>query len=189
MLIKTLLLACAAFAGTNIDDLFINMFFFSTAESAVQKRQIVLGKYLGMGILTAVSMLGALGLQQLNTEYLSLLGVIPVGLGIRQIVVSLRGHTEDDKPAAASRFLWLGMTLMTIANGADNVGVYLPLFSAFSIRQMILSTGVFAVMTGLSCVLADCLSALPLLSRLLEAHRQRIVPAVYLILGLYILFF
>ena len=189
MIFKTFLLACTAFAGTNIDDLFINMFFFSTAETSAKKTQITLGKYLGMGMLTAVSMLGAFGLQQFNTKYLSLMGVIPIALGVREIIRSIKNTDSDDALSEHTGALWIATALMTIANGADNIGVYLPLFSSFNPLQMLISAIVFALLTGLSCVLAERLVNLPVIQKILKEHQNKIVPAVYLLLGLYILFF
>ncbi len=189
MIFKTFLLACTAFAGTNIDDLFINMFFFSTADTSSKKTQLTLGKYLGMGFLTAASMLGAFGLQQFDTKYLSLMGLIPIALGIREIISAFKSTDDDETVSQQKGAMWLATALMTVANGADNIGVYLPLFSSFNAPQMLISAIVFAVLTGLSCLLADRLVNLPVIQKVLKKHQSKIVPAVYLLLGLYILFF
>ena len=189
MIFKTVILACAAFAGTNIDDLFINMFLFSTAETSAKKAKITLGKHLGMGLLTVISMLGAFGLQQFNSKYLSLMGLIPVALGVREIIHAVNGDDDDEETSERTGVLWLTTALLTIANGADNIGVYLPLFSSFNALQMLISAIVFAALTGLSCVLAERLSNLPVIQKLLKKYQNKIVPAVYLLLGLYILLF
>jgi cadmium resistance protein CadD (predicted permease) len=51
-------LGIGAFLATNIDDLFILMVFF--ANRRFPASQIVLGQYVGMGSLLAVSLLGLL---------------------------------------------------------------------------------------------------------------------------------
>jgi cadmium resistance protein CadD (predicted permease) len=48
----------AAFVATNIDDIFILMIFFSTHRFHIY--DIVLGQYLGIGSLIAISALGSL---------------------------------------------------------------------------------------------------------------------------------
>jgi len=48
----------AAFAATNIDDIFVLMVFISSLSFPV--RHIVLGQYLGIGLLIAISVVGSL---------------------------------------------------------------------------------------------------------------------------------
>ena len=80
------------------------------------------------------------------------------------------------------------MALITIANGADNIGVYIPLFAGFSLWQMGTALSVFSLMTGLWCLLSIRLSDLPVLQKLLRKYKPVLIPAVYILLGLYILF-
>ena len=78
--------------------------------------------------------------------------------------------------------------LVTIANGADNLGVYIPLFSGFVPWQLLAAVCVFAIMTGLSCLLAAKLSRIAVLARFLKRWRKVIIPVVYILLGLYIIY-
>ena len=48
----------SAFVATNIDDLFILMLFFSSPN--FQKGQVVIGQYLGIGMLVIISTVGSL---------------------------------------------------------------------------------------------------------------------------------
>ena len=48
----------AAFAATNIDDIFVLMMFFSSSMIFPVK-QVVLGQYIGIGLLVAISALGS----------------------------------------------------------------------------------------------------------------------------------
>ena len=50
----------AAFAATNIDDIFVLMMFFSSSSSMTfPVKQVVLGQYIGIGLLVAISALGS----------------------------------------------------------------------------------------------------------------------------------
>jgi len=187
MMPETILIAIAAFAGTNIDDLLINIFLFADARTAKDARRLTLGKYLGTGALTALSILSAFGIQLLSFRFLSLLGFVPIALGIRTIIAVLRGNAENASPQNTSRTLWLNMMLVTVANGADNLGVYIPLFASFTALQMAAAVCVFAAMTGLSCFAAAKMSHAAPVSSFLTRYRFVIVPAVYILLGLYIL--
>lgn len=56
---ETLILSITSFIGTNIDDMFINTLFFSEAETKADGKRIICGKYLGIGTLIILSILGA----------------------------------------------------------------------------------------------------------------------------------
>lgn len=186
---KTILLSTIAFISTNIDDLFINMIFFAQYHTKETTRSIVAGKYLGIGILTAISLLGAYGLQMLPGKWLSLLGLVPIALGIKAILSALHAQESEEDSNTPAQTLWLSMMLITIANGADNIGVYLPLFASFTGWQIGAAILVFALMTGIWCFLSKQLTGLPLLQKLLTKYKPILIPLVYILLGFYILFF
>ncbi|MBQ9747881.1 MAG: cadmium resistance transporter [Clostridia bacterium] len=178
----------AAFVGTNIDDLFLNAVFYAEADTPRKKRHILLGKYLGIGLLILVSLLGAWGLTLVPEKLLGLLGLIPIALGVRAIVSTIKGQSDEQTPTAQrAGGLLARVILITVANGADNLGVYIPLFTGFNRHELLICLAVFALMIALWCLAGSRLSALPLLHRLLSRYRHVIVPVVYVSLGLTIL--
>lgn len=187
-MIYTIFASVMAYVATNIDDMFINIFLFSTTHSKKDDVSIVLGKYLGTGLLVAFSCLGAYGAQSFIREYIHFLGIVPVLLGIKEIWSNIKGQAGEDQPSVAKGFV-LSTALITIANGADNVGVYIPLFASFSTVQLAVMARVFCVMTALWCATGKRRTKLPAIATALEKHSTVIVPAVYILLGLYILFF
>lgn len=48
----------------------------------MKRRHIVIGQYLGIGALTTISIIGALGVSLIPHEYVGLLGLVPIYLGI-----------------------------------------------------------------------------------------------------------
>ena len=103
-MIETFILSITSFIGTNIDDMFINTLFFSEAETKADSKRVVCGKYLGMGILIILSILGAFGLQFLPQHYIGYLGLVPICLGIKEIIVNIKskGAEETDDNAKKS---------------------------------------------------------------------------------------
>ena len=78
--------------------------------------------------------------------------------------------------------------LITLASGADNIGVYVPLLAGFTFGQMMFCTVIFFVMTGLFCILGKKLADMPVFRTIMEKYRQILTPVIYIILGLYIIF-
>ena len=73
-----------AFVATNIDDIFVLMMFFSSLTFPV--RQVVLGQYIGIGLLIAISVLGSLIALVVPTYIIGLMDIIPIAIGIKNLV-------------------------------------------------------------------------------------------------------
>ncbi len=185
---QVIITAVLSFAATNLDDIFILMLLFSAAGDPSHSRCIALGQFCGVGILTAASLLGAAGLGLLPKAFLRLLGLVPFGLGLRAWL--RRKRSQGDAPVKpAGEGAVLGTALLTVANGGDNLGVYLPLFAGYHWKQSLLVVLIFGLMTGLWCLLGKRLAALPGVGDLLRRHGSVLVPWVLMLLGLYILLF
>ena len=179
---ETLAAAAAAFAATNIDDLFVLMLLFGQAGDRARRRKICLGQLLGIAALTAVSAVCALGLGRIPARYLRLLGLVPVVLGIRAWR-DRNGQEETDAPAVGL----LGTAALTVSNGGDNLGVYIPLFAGLEAGRLLLCAGTFAAMTLLWCLLGSRLASLPRVGEAIRKYRGVLVPTVLVLLGLHIL--
>lgn len=188
-MLEIFILSITSFLGTNIDDMIINTFFFSSAKSKKEIRSIILGKYIGIGLLVLVSVLVSLGLGFLPMKYIGYLGLIPIALGIKEIISNYKKDDDEDSKTEnikGSDLIW-NVALVTIANGADNIGVYIPLFAGFSFIEYAIFCGVFLLLIALWCVLGQQIAKLPSLKNMIDRYKKVIVPSIYILLGLYIL--
>lgn len=174
--------AAAAFTATNLDDLFVLMLLFGQAENTGGRMRITAGQYLGIFTLTAVSMAAALGLGHIPPQYLRLLGLVPVALGIRAWVQREREEEDEGRGVGV-----LATAALTVANGGDNLGVYIPLFAGKPLAQLVGIAAVFGVMTGLWCLLSTKLASLPRVQQSIRRWKDILVPAVFILLGVSIL--
>ena len=174
--------AAVAFAATNVDDLFVLMLLFGQAINGADRWKIIAGQYVGVAFLTAVSLMGALGLGRIPAGYLRLLGLIPLALGVR----AWKGQNggEETKTGALSV---MAVAALTVANGGDNIGVYLPLFIGMNRGETAVTVVTFALLCGLWCLLGSRLASLPGLRQLLQRHKGWLVPVVFILLGVSIL--
>lgn len=196
-LLSDLGIGIAVFFSTNIDDLFLLAAFF--ADTRLNRLSIVLGQYLGIGALVLVSAVAALLALTIPDGWIALLGLVPLLMGLaklRALRVSA-ADTEDDSDArriqeqehTAERRLGLpvlAVASVTVANGGDNVAVYVPLFAtAFDAIATYALT--FAVMTGVWCALGYLLVNNNVLGGAIRRYGHIIVPVVLIALGIYIL--
>lgn len=81
----------------------------------------------------------------------------------------------------------LSMAMITLGNGADNVGVYIPLFTGFSSAERAIAVLIFTVMTGLWVFLANSLAEFPKIKGIIERYKAIAIPLVFLALGIFII--
>ena len=187
-------IAILVFISTNVDDIFLLAAFF--ADKKLTARTVVLGQLLGIGTLVAVSTLVAWLSMALPEGWISLLGFVPLYLGLKQIKslwIDADDSAEDDEIQGQEhqmerglRSQLLAVAGVTIANGGDNLGVYIPLF-ANSLAAIPLFVVVFGLMTLLWCFLGHVLVNNKVFGHWIRRYGHKILPVVLILLGFDIL--
>ncbi len=181
-------LAIVLFVSTNVDDLLVLIGFF--ADVRFRAVEIVAGQYVGVAVLFAVSAAGALLSLVIPRAYLGLLGVFPILIGIRKLV-ELRhdgsDHTTPLDTATSRHGNIASVALVTIANGGDNIGVYMPSFAVHSGAQISVIAAVFIAMTALWCMFARWMVTHRRLGAPLRRYGHIVAPVVLIGLGILII--
>lgn len=189
-------IAVAVYASTNIDDLLILAVFF--ADPQVRVGAVVAGRFLGLAVLVLASAAAALLAMAVPGEWIALLGLVPLALGLRLLpALFSKGGDADEQTAetfagayqpARRGFITQSLTVagVTLANGGDNLGVYIPLF-ATAPQDIVTYVAVFAVMTAAWCALGYLVVNNPLIGNRIRRHGHVLLPVVLIVLGLYIL--
>ncbi|MEU6075321.1 cadmium resistance transporter [Micromonospora sp. NPDC047074] len=175
--------AAAVFAATNLDDIIVLTLFFVAARTTGRPRtwQIVAGQYLGIGALALASAVVAAGLLVVPEPWTGLLGLLPIALGVR----ALLDREADDAPAVVGSTL--GVAGVTIANGADNIAVYVPVFRSLGPLDIVVFLLVFVVLVAVWCAAGAWLGGHPRVVRLVGRVGHWLVPAVFVAIGAIIL--
>jgi cadmium resistance protein CadD (predicted permease) len=168
------------FAATSVDDLFLLTVFFA---HRIPERKIVLGQYLGFGAIISVALIGIFFALSLPHHWIRLLGLLPIGIGIRHFVHAAKGDTVRYQQSNSGI---MRIALLIFSNGADNIAIYLPFFLIgraylWSILSM------YAFLIAAWCLLAKWLGNHPAVLHQLDRHGHWVVPAVFVGLGVYIL--
>jgi len=184
----TVAAAAGVFAGTNVDDLIVLTVLFLSARASGRPRpwQIWAGQYAGIGVLVAVSVLAALGLGLVPDRWVPLLGLVPIALGVRGLIGALRRSPGDDEPPAVAGNA-LAVAGVTIANGADNIAVYTPVFRTIGPAGSVLTVAVFAVLVAVWCLVSSWLGSHRRVIALVERYGHWLVPLVFIAIGAVIL--
>lgn len=197
-LITTLSTGIVVFIATNIDDIFILTLLFAQVDGLLRRRHIVIGQYLGFGFLLLVSTLGVVGNYLIPSQWIRLLGLVPIVIGLNSL-----GKNEEDNGTEESFSLTLppretgiyqsllspqtyGVAAITVANGSDNIGIYLPLFANSALSHISIIIGVFLLLVGVWCWAAYQLTQLPAIASLLSRYGLALMPCVLIGLGVFI---
>ena len=195
----TLITAAVAFVTTNIDDIVVLAVFFSMVNGTFRRRHVVAGQYLGFTALVVISLVGFVFGRVVPHEWIGLLGLLPIAIGIRKLsrrnrIVEQEKIERLEAESVWSAFLFglfsrqtFGVTAVTVANGGDNIGIYTPLFASSSFSQLLVVLGVFFVLVGVWCYLGYRLARHPAVARGFARGGHLLVPFVLIALGIYIL--
>jgi cadmium resistance protein CadD (predicted permease) len=193
------LTAIAAFVSTNLDDLFLLASLFVDPE--FRTFPVVAGQFLGMSLLVVISILAAFFAIAIETKWIPLLGLVPLLLGISRLCrlfkpvpgsPARRGNGPQFFGKEQLRFRWARSevafaTLLTVANGGDNLTVYIPLFSIHR-PSIPLFAVIFLLMTGLWCFLGYSITNHKLFGTSLKRYGRLITPFILIGIGLIVLF-
>jgi cadmium resistance protein CadD (predicted permease) len=176
-------LAVTLFVSTNIDDLVVLIGFF--ADRRLRTRNIVAGQYAGLAVLFVVSAAASLLSLVIPKAYLGLLGVFPIVIGVRKL---FELQTDDPEPKDSSHGSIAGVALVTVANGGDNLGVYIPAFVVHSGGEVAVIAVVFVAMTALWCALAHWMVNHRKLGTYFRRYGHILAPLVLMGLGISIIY-
>ena len=168
------------FAATNVDDAFLLTLLFARRVPA---RRIVSGQYVGLGAIVVVSLIGAWAALAIPHRWVRFLGLLPLAIGIKQLLRAPR--TEPGQPRA-SDYSVASIALVTLSNGADNIGVYVPFF-VIGRAYLWLILIVYVVLVALWCFAGRWLGNHSLILRAVDRWGRWAVPFVFIALGIYVL--
>jgi cadmium resistance protein CadD (predicted permease) len=194
----------AAFVSTNIDDLLILIAFFATPR--FPPFQIVLGQYIGMGSLIAVSLLGLLIALVVPRNVIGLIGLFPIAIGIKELLELHKKSNDDDnnkdneeekKEELAKQRLERSKKIayvpfLTVAavtfSGGEEIGIYTSLFATNNeVIHLITLVSVVMVLTGFWCGLANYFVNRSFLAERFRHIGGRLLPFVLIGLGIYVM--
>ena len=180
--------ALALFAATNLDDMMVLAVLSASARAGGRPRrwEIWAGQYAGTAVLVLVSVAAGRGLTLIPEDRIWLLGLLPLGLGIARLATALRDRRHGRQADIAVARGLPGVTAVTIANGGDNIAAYTPVFATISGGAAIITVAVFAVGVAVWCLTGWWLVSHHRITGALVRWGHWIVPAVYILIGLYI---
>ena len=186
-----ILISASAFIATNLDDLFLLAAFFCHPD--LKAIQVVAGQYLGFLTLLLISSLAYFAQVIILPAWISLLGILPIIIGVKDLIefrktggpAAKQYNTSENKIHGRGIF---SVAVVTIANGGDNLGVYIPLFASMDPSSILVMIGTFLILVGIWCLFGFGLTNNRIIGDKIKNYGHMILPLVLIVIGLIILF-
>ncbi|KJZ74926.1 hypothetical protein HIM_05657 [Hirsutella minnesotensis 3608] len=182
--------ACSSFAITNIDDMFVLVTFFVEASTSrtTTPLKITLGQYVGFTVIIIISMIGYGVSLVLPSEPIGFLGLLPVLLGVWKLfdlILHIQEEEAEMSNVAGMKSI-LKVSAVTVMNGGDNIGTYIPLFSQAKGAEIAVYVVVYYILLGVWCLVAFLVMKQKHVLRVTEKYARLVVPFLFVGLGVYI---
>ena len=187
---KSVAIACSSFAITNVDDMFVLVTFFAEASTSktITPLKITLGQYIGFTAIVIISMIGFGVSIVLPSEPIGFLGLLPILLGVWKLFELLLPTEEEepDKSNFAGVKSVLKVSTVTLMNGGDNIGTYVPLFSQTKGAEIAVYVVIYYILLGVWCLVAFLVMRQKHILLVVRRYMRVVIPLLYVGLGVYI---
>jgi cadmium resistance protein CadD (predicted permease) len=204
-LISTLVIGISTALATTFDDNLYLTAFFGKVNRTFGPKHIVLGEFVGFTALVLASLPGFFGGLLIPSTWIGLLGFLPIIIGISHLMS--RENTEEEVQTVSMNFTsgakshhhkksvlatlrdrqTYRVSAVTIANGGNNIGIYVPLFASSNLPSLGVILCVCYFCIGMWCCLSYFMTRNPLMAPLLTRYGRKIFPFVLIWLGFSIL--
>jgi cadmium resistance protein CadD (predicted permease) len=179
--------AAVAFVATNADNLLLLFAFL--ADHSYKAWQVIVGYALGMVAILALSWLVAWFAHFLRPDYVGLLGVVPIGLGLKRLYDRFVRHADSAEPASSSRPTHsqiITVALADVAHGPDTIILFSALLAdADLVAQFSISIAYLVLVIGWSS-LGFFLLGHPRVRGPAQRYGNQLSPYLLIGVGIYI---
>ncbi len=203
-LISTVIIGISAAFATTFDDNVYLTAFFGKVNHVFRPRHVVLGEFVGFTVLVLASLPGFFGGLVLPEAWIGLLGFLPIAIGISNLMNQQQEEVIQDvsinlpsgsKSRRHQKSIWATLrdpqtyrvSAVTIANGGNNIGIYVPLFASSNLPSLGVILLICYATVGVWCFLSYHMTRNPLMAPLLARYGRKIFPFVLIYLGCSIL--
>jgi cadmium resistance protein CadD (predicted permease) len=187
-LLPILGVAAIAFIATNADNLLLLFAFL--ADRSFKAWQVIIGYAFGMVAILALSWLVAWFAHFLRPEYAGLLGIVPIGLGLKRLYDQFVRQTKSAVLTSSKRSTHsqiITVALADVAHGPDTIVLFSALLADSDlVAQFSISIAYFVLVIGW-CSLGFFLLRHPRVRGPAQRYGEHLSPYLLIGVGIYVL--
>lgn len=181
-------IAAGAFIATNLDNLVLLVTFYSRHQQ--QHKTITAGYICGMALIATIFFIIGESGDFIPVDYLGLLGIIPMTIGVLGFLQLFRPQTADNPARAVTglqqKALFLAVLMTQLSNGTDTIITFSVLLADSTDKIDYIIIPAFLVMVLLFSTLAKFSLKHPGFSHFLDRYGRYLTPLILILVGWYI---
>lgn len=180
-------LTASGYTATNIDNLIVMVAMI--AANASSQKIILVGFVLGSLIALSISFATVIIVDFIAIEYLSLLGFLPIILGVKELLsLSNKPKSSENQPHRAHPPTGLLIAaLITLGNSVDTIVVLSPLFAESKQHHYWAIVTGFIVMMIICLWMSIALQQSSVIAKKIHQFGPKLAPFIMIAIGIYIL--
>jgi cadmium resistance protein CadD (predicted permease) len=208
-LIETIKIGLAAAVATTFDDNIYLTGFFSEVNRTFRPKHVVVGELIGFTALISISLVGFLIGLAISSDWIGLLGILPILIGLNNLRLLIVNKDESIENKSANlkqnaRFRGFDsrerslldviqdrqtyrVSAVTISNGGNNLGIYIPLFASSSLKSLAVIIPICYLIICTWLFMSYHLTRTPGIALVLSRYASKLFPFVLMWLGLRII--
>ena len=208
-LIETIKIGLAAAVATTFDDNIYLTGFFSEVNRTFRPKHVVVGELIGFTALISISLVGFLIGLAISSNWIGLLGILPILIGLNNLRLLIVNKDESVENKSANlkqnaRFRGFDsrerslldiiqdrqtyrVSAVTISNGGNNLGIYIPLFASSSLQSLAVIVPICYLIVCTWLFMYYYLTRTPGIALVLSRYASKLFPFVLMWLGLRII--
>lgn len=191
-MLKEIVAGSVLYWSTSVDLILISVVMIAAHPFPGEKIRIILGEMFGSTFLIVVSLFLALVLRLVPQEWLlGLLGIIPLGFGIKCLIgesEDLSGVNKTNDVQHSKTIMWTMMLLAVTSCAPDNIGLFTPYFATLDQVYLTVVIIVLVINVLLMGVLTNIVSRIAVIQRFLFKYASILAAITYIGLGVMIIF-
>lgn len=190
-MLKVVITALATYIATSVDEIPVLFMLYTRQSNKGKAKTITLSYFLGTFILIGLGILGAFGIGFIPKKWIiGLFGLVPLFLGLKVLIKGENDEEEDEgvrKSLQKYKLLWVQVLAITFGLGADDMGIYIPLFTTINGGEILLTVLIFAICTAVLCGISYKLTSIKKLTEFIEKYERFIIGIVFTSIGIFIM--
>lgn len=182
-------ITAGAFIGTNLDNLILLVAFYSRYHKRSQT--VTAGYVSGMLLIGIIFFLIGKSGDFIPVNYLGLLGIVPIIIGMTGLIQLFRPATVDSIAAPAlaqqQKAVFFAVLMTQLGNGADTIITFSVLLADSTDKIDLIILPAFLAMVMLFTMLARYSLKHPRFSSFLDRFGRYITPVILILVGWYVL--
>lgn len=191
-MIATLVASVGAFVATGFDEIVMLTVIFAKMKTPRNVRDVYIGQEISMIVLLAISLLAAFGVAFIPREWVGLLGLVPIAIGLKVAITGEDDDDEADEDEVAKRLtrhssLVVAVALIAIGGGAEELSVYIPFFSSLLGANLVAAVVTFLILVPVWCALCQRISRIPRIGETIEKYGRVVISVLFVAIGIFVL--